>query len=138
MAGHFPFLGNVNRVSVFAFYEKQGLGPELQEAYYRWWFDWARERTLADPDLAAFKGTEFGHFPFGQHAAHDFHLHQYQWSTALLDLGQYIANAILPKLSEHALHELEAKHEAMLAGLRAQAAAKPRAPVPDVGYFRHT
>lgn len=138
MAGHFPFSGNVNRVSVFAFYERYGLGLDLQEKYYRWWFDWAKDYVMSHPDLAAVKGESFQQFPYGQHAHHDFHLHKYQWCTTLLDLGQFIAGTILPRLSEEELHHLEEEHHDLLQALRDEAKGKPREAVPDIGYYRHT
>ena len=138
MAGHYPFTGNSNRVSVFAFYEKNGLGLELQAKYYQWWFDWAKDFVLNDPGLKAAKAPEFARFPYGQHADHDFHLHKYQWCTTLIDLGQFISNVIFPKMSETELHKLEENHHHMLEELRKEAVEKPREAIPDIGYFRHT
>lgn len=138
MSGHYPFSGNANRVSVFAFYEKHGLGLALQEKYYRWWFNWARDYVLSDPDLKLTKAHELSGFPYGQHAHHDFHLHKYQWSTTLIDLGGFIDNVILPKLSEDQLHKLEHDHAAMLEALKKEAAEHPREKAPEIGYYRHT
>lgn len=138
MSGHFPFSGNVNRVSVFAFYEKHGLSLELQEKYYKWWFDWAKQFVANDTGLKTSKGNEFNHFPYGQHARMDFHLHRYQWCTTLLDLGQFIAGTILPKLSADQQHKLEQDHHHLLDELHKEAAQKPREAAPDIGYFRHT
>lgn len=138
MSGHYPFSGNTNRVSVFAFYEKHGLGLALQEKYYRWWFDWAKNFVLADPDLKVSKGHEFAKFPYGQHAHHDFHLHKYQWSTTMIDLGAFIKSVILPKLSEEQQHALEHDHHAMLEGLKKESGDHPRDKAPDIGYYRHT
>jgi len=138
MSGHYPFSGNANRVSIFAFYEKHGIGLELQEKYYKWWYDWAKNFVLSNPDLNAAKAPDFAHFPYGQHAHRDFHLHKYQWSTALIDLGQFIENVILPKISEEQLHQLEEAHHRMLEDLRKESAQKPREVNPEIGYFRHT
>lgn len=138
MSGHYPFSGNSNRVSVFAFFEKHGLGLALQEKYYRWWFDWARNFVLADADLKLSKGHEFSGFPYGQHAHHDFHLHKYRWSTAMIDLGAFIDGIILPKLSEDQQHSLEHEHQAMLDALKKESAEHPREKTPDIGYYRHT
>lgn len=138
MSGHYPFNGNANRVSVFAFYEKNGLSLELQEKYYRWWFDWAKNFVMNDPDLKYSKAHEFSSFPYGQHAHHDFHLHQYQWATTMIDLGAFISNVILPKMDEDAQHRLEHDHHAMLEALKQEAATKPRPKAPEIGYYRHT
>lgn len=138
MSGHYPFSGNANRVSVFAFYEKNGLSLELQEKYYRWWFDWAKNFVMNDPDLKYSKAHEFNSFPYGQHAHHDFHLHQYQWATTMIDLGAFIKNVILPKMDEDAQHKLEHDHQAMLEALKQEAASKPRPKAPEIGYYRHT
>ncbi|MFZ5556559.1 MAG: hypothetical protein ACOZDY_07540 [Pseudomonadota bacterium] len=137
MAGHFPFSGRANRVSIYAFFERNGLGMDLQEKYCRWWFDWAKARVAADRDLAAIKGPEFQEFPYGQHAFHDFHLHQYGWSTSLADLGGFIEGTLLPRLTGDELHRLEEEHAAFLTGLRQETAASPRAPGPEVGRYRH-
>lgn len=138
MAGHFPFAGNTNRVSVFAFYERYGLGLELQEKYYKWWYDWAKNFVNSDPDLKASKAIAFSHYPYGQHADHDFHLHKYQWCTTLIDLGKFIQGVIIPKLSEEQMHKLEEDHHHMLDALKAEAKNTPRPAAPEVGYFRHS
>ncbi|TCV90499.1 hypothetical protein [Sulfurirhabdus autotrophica] len=138
MSGHFPFSGNVNRVSVFAFYEKHGLGLVLQEKYNQWWFNWTKQFVANDPGLKAAKGQDFNEFPYGQHAHHDFHLHKYQWCTTMIDLGQFIAGVILPKLSEEQLHKLEEDHHHLLEALHKEAEQTPREATPVIGYFRHT
>lgn len=138
MSGHYPFSGNANRVSVFAFYERYGLGLELQEKYYRWWYEWAKGMVEKDPELKASKGTEFTHFPYGLHAHQDFHLHKYQWCTTMIDLGLFIKSVLIPRLSEEQQHVLEEEHHHMLDSLRAEAKEKPKSPAPDIGYFRHT
>ncbi|HAN54949.1 MAG TPA: hypothetical protein DCQ77_01545, partial [Betaproteobacteria bacterium] len=69
MSGHFPFSGNTNRVSVFGFYERYNLNPAMQEKYYKWWYDWAKNFVMNDDDLKAVKGVEFSHYPFGHHSA---------------------------------------------------------------------
>lgn len=138
MAAHFPFSGNADRVSVYAFFERHGLDLKLQERYYRWWFDWAKEQVAKDPGLAAAKGPQFQRFPYGQHAFHDFHLHQYSWSTALTDLGGFIDGTLLPRLGEVELHELEHKHRVLLDELKQQAQRQPRPEAPEIGRYRHT
>lgn len=137
MAGHYPFSGKANRVSAFAFYERYGLGLELQEKYYKWWYDWAKNFVMQDPDLKVTKAADFNHFPYGQHAHHDFHLHKYQWCTTIIDLGKFIEGTIMPKLSEDALHKLEDDHHHMLEALQKEAQQTPRAAAPEIGYFRH-
>lgn len=137
MAGHFPFSGRANRVGIYAFFERHGLSMELQEQYCRWWFDWAKARVAADPDLAAIKGPAFEAFPYGQHAFHDFHLHQYGWSTSLADLGGFIEGTLLPRLGKDELHRLEEDHAAFLAQLKGRSASSPREPGPEVGRYRH-
>lgn len=138
MSGHFPFSGKADRVSIYAFYDRHGLGLALQEKYYRWWFDWAKNYALSDPDLSVSKGAGFARFPYGQHALHDFHLHRYQWCTTLIDLGGFIDGTILPRLSEAEMHRLEQDHRRFLEQLKREIPQAPREQVPDVGVFRHT
>lgn len=138
MSGHFPFSGKANRLSVFSFFEIHGLSLELQEEYYRWWHNRAKDFVMKDPDLSSTKAVEFRDYPFGQHAHANFHLHDYMWATPLLDLGQFIDNVILPKLDHDALHQLEREHDKMLAGISQQAAQKPRPAPPEIGRYRHT
>ncbi|WP_297397050.1 RnfABCDGE type electron transport complex subunit B [Acidiferrobacter sp.] len=137
MSGHYPFGGKANRVTVFAFFEKNQLGLELQERYYRWWYDFAKTTVERDPDLKATRGVDFQHYPFGQHAEANFHLHGYKWATALADLGAFIANVIFPKLSDEGSHKLAHDHDAMLQALLAEREKAPREAVPDVGRYRH-
>ena len=138
MSGHFPFSGNTNRVSVFGFYERYNLNSAMQEKYYKWWYDWAKNLVMADADLKAVKGTEFTHYPFGQHSHVDFHLRQGAWTTALIDLGDFIKGTILPKLSDAQMHKLDEDHHHMLHALEQEAKATPRPPQPELGWFRHT
>lgn len=138
MTIHFPFSGRADRVSVYAFFERHGLSFPLQEKYYRWWYDWAKQQVTSDPDLKAVKGPDFERFPYGQHAFHDFHLHQYGWATSLVDLGGFINGTLLPRLSSDELHRLEEEHAAFLAELKREASAAPRPPAPEVGRYRHT
>ncbi len=138
MSGHFPFSGNTNRVSVFGFYERYNLNPAMQEKYYKWWYDWAKNLVMADADLKSVKGTEFTHYPFGQHSHVDFHLRQRAWTTALIDLGDFIKGTILPKLSEAQMHKLDEDHHHMLHALEEEAKATPRPPQPELCWFRHT
>ncbi|WP_298134216.1 RnfABCDGE type electron transport complex subunit B [Acidiferrobacter sp.] len=137
MSGHYPFGGKANRVTAFAFFEQNQLGLELQERYYRWWYDFAKTAVDKDPDLKATRGVDFKHYPYGQHAEADFHLHGYKWATALADLGAFITNVLFPKLSDDAAHKLAHDHEAMLKALRAEREKAPREAVPDVGRYRH-
>ncbi|MDE2089811.1 MAG: hypothetical protein KGJ12_07305 [Gammaproteobacteria bacterium] len=142
MSGHFPFLGKGvryggARLSIAAFFEKHNFRLELQEKYYRWWYEWTKNFVMNDKDLSVTKGREFNHYPYGQHAEHSFHLNQKKWCTAMADLGDLIRDVILPKLNEQQLHQLAHDHEAMLHALEQEATSKPRPPVPEVGYFRH-
>lgn len=144
MSGHFPFTsrlgiryGQAPRMAIAAFFENHGFGKELQEKYYRWWYEWAADFVAKDPDLSATKAVEFSTYPYGQHALHSFHLNDKMWAAALSDLGDFIRELILPRLDEDALRKLEEDHERMLQGLEAETQDKPRAPVPEVGYFRH-
>lgn len=137
VSGHYPFSGKGNRVSVFAFFEKNRLSLNMQERYYRWWHEWTKAFVLADPDLAVTKGVDFAHFPFGQHAHGNFHLHDYQWATPMLDLGRFVDAVILPKLDEHSAHALEHLHAQMLKELVAARDQEPRPEPPEVGRYRH-
>ncbi len=138
MAGHFPFSGNTNRVSVFAFYERYGLNETLQETYYKWWYDWAKNIVLTDADLRTSKALEFAHYPYGHHSHRDFHLGQGTWTTNLIDLGAFIKGTLLPKLNAEQLHQLEEVHHHMIHELEAEAKKAPREPQPELGWFRHT
>ncbi len=137
MSGHYPFGGKANRITVFAFFEKHQMSLELQERYYKWWFDFAKNAVDQDPDLKAARGVDFQHYPFGQHAETNFHLHDYQWATAMADLGAFIVDVILPKLSHEDQEKVAHDHEALLQTLEKEREASPRAPVPDVGRYRH-
>lgn len=137
MSGHFPFSGRANRVSVYAFFEKNQLSLDLQERYYRWWYDFARTFVDQDSDLRVTRAVDFQHFPFGQHAEANFHLHDYQWATALLDLGEFITGVIIPKMSPEAQHQLARDHETMLKGLLAERGKMPRPAPPEIGRYRH-
>ncbi len=145
MAGHFPFAGKrgtryglAPRGTLSAFFENHGLNAELQERYYRWWYDFAKDFVARDPDLSATVGVRFAGYPMGTHARHSFHLNEKFWASSLDELGSLISNLILPKLDEKALHQLEADHAAFLEELHAAARDNPREAPPDVGLFRHT
>ncbi len=137
MSGHYPFGGRANRVSAFAFFEKNQLSLDLQERYYKWWYDLAKRFVEQDPDLRVTRAVDFKHYPYGQHAERNFHLHDYKWATALADLGAFIANVIFPKLSEDARHTIDHDHDQMLKTLLAERAQAPREAPPDVGRYRH-
>ncbi|MHB8255432.1 MAG: hypothetical protein ACYDEV_17525 [Acidiferrobacter sp.] len=137
MSGHYPFGGKANRISAFAFFEKNKLSLDLQERYYKWWYEFAKNSVEQDPDLKATRAVDFKHYPFGQHAEGNFHLHGYIWATALADLGAFIANSILPKLSDEGRHKIEHDHEAMLKTLLGEREKTPRTAPPDVGRYRH-
>lgn len=139
---HYPFTGKGvryggARMTIAAFFEQHGLNMELQEAYYKWWFDWAKDFVNSDADLKVTKGVAFAHYPMGQHSHHSFHLNEKQWCTALADLGDLIRDVIFPKLDDAASKKLEDDHHAMLHKLEADAKNNQREPAPDVGYFRH-
>lgn len=144
MAGHFPFAskrgsryGLAPRMSLAAFFEHQGLNDALQERYYKWWYDWAKDFVAQDTDLSATVGIRFTGYPMGQHSEHAFHLNDKYWAVCMDELGSFIANLILPKLDETATHALEQDHAALLESLEAEAQSNPREPAPDVGLFRH-
>lgn len=137
MSGHYPFSGKGNRVSVFAFFEKNRLSLALQERYYQWWHEWAKSFVLADSDLKVTKAVEFAHYPFGQHAHGNFHLHGYHWATPMLDLGRFVEGVIIPKLDQHGAHELEHAHAKMLSELLATRDQNPRPEPAEVGRYRH-
>lgn len=144
MAGHFPFEGKRgkryghSRLGYTAFFEAHGLSLELQEKYYKWWYEWAKNFVQKDPDLSVTKAVEFQSYPYGQHSHHSFHLNEKQWATILSDLGDLLRDTILPKLSEDDYKKLVADHDKMLKALEKEAEQHPKEPVPDVGYFRHT
>ncbi len=144
MAGHFPFVGTrgvryglAPRMTIAAFFEDHHMNEALQERYYRWWYDQAKHFVEQDSDLRAFVGSTLESYPYGQHAAHGFHLNGKAWATTLSDLGDLIRDAILPRLDPATLDKLEADHGALLAELAAAAEDAPPPAPPDVGYFRH-
>jgi len=143
MSGHFPFQGKGvryggARLTISAFFEHHGFGLPLQEKYYKWWYDWAKNFVQNDPDLSYTKAVAFNHYPYGQHAMHSFHLNKKLWAMALADLGDLIRDNILPKLSEEELHKLEKDHEEAVHALEKEAGTGDREEIPEVGYFRHT
>ncbi|HUW99034.1 MAG TPA: hypothetical protein VMV40_09400 [Acidiferrobacter sp.] len=137
MSGHYPFGGKANRVSAYAFFEKEGLSLDLQERYYKWWYDLAKNFVAQDPDLKVTRAVDFNHYPFGQHAGGNVRLHDYQWATALADLGAFVVNAVFPKLSSEALHKVEHDYAAMMKDLEGERDKAPRPAAPDVGRYRH-
>ena len=144
MAGHFPFAskrgsryGLAPRMSLAAFFEQQGLNHTLQETYYKWWYDWAKDFVSKDTDLGATVGVRFAHYPMGQHSEHAFHLNDKYWAVCMDELGSFVANLILPKLDDSASHALEEAHTELLKSLAQEAETNPREPAPDVGLFRH-
>lgn len=137
MSGHFPFSGNTNRVSVFGFYDRHNLNTTMQEKYYKWWYDWAKNFVMNDPDLKTTKGYEFQAFPYGQHSHTDFHLRQGLWATTLIDLGGFITGTLFGKLSDDAMHKLDEDHHHFLHKLEEEAKNNPRPASPDIGWFRH-
>lgn len=142
MAGHFPFTGKgmsygMGRMSVTAFFERHGFNLELQEKYYKWWYDWTKNFVSNDPDLKVTKGVAFNQYPYGQHSHHSFHLVDKHWATTMCDLGDLIRETIMPKLTADQLHKLEHDHEHAVHELEKESEANPRKPAPDVGYFRH-
>lgn len=144
MAGHFPFAGKrgtryglAPRGTLAAFFENHGLNQDLQEKYYRWWFDYAQDFVTKDSDLSATMSHTFDHYPMGTHARHSFHLNEKYWAVTMDELGSFIANVILPKLDSAAMHALEDAHAMLVQELRTEAETNPRPPAPDVGLFRH-
>jgi hypothetical protein len=139
MAGHFPFSGKANRVSVYAFFEAHDWSLEAQEKYFEAWYECTKNYVLNDPDLKASKGVLFTgeHFHFGTHADHDFHLHGYAIATRLLDLGEFIKGAIFPKMDHDALHALEEEHHEWVKAADAVCAQHPRPEAPEIGRYRH-
>lgn len=145
MAGHFPFgmkrgsrYGLAPRGTIAAFFENNGFNHELQEKYYRWWYDYAKGFVQADPDLSVTMSVTFSAYPIGTHARHSFHLNEKYWAVTMDELGSLISNIIFPKLDAEAMHALEHEHAAMLTELRQETQGNPRPPAPEVGLFRHT
>ncbi|OBS10237.1 hypothetical protein [Acidihalobacter prosperus] len=144
MSGHFPFAGTrgtryglAPRMTISAFYEKQQFNYTLQEAYYKWWYDWTKAFVEQDADLKATMGDRFNHYPMGQHSEHSFHLNDRYWASCMDDLGAFIRNTVFPKLDDKAMHKLEADHDKMLKDLKARVQESGYEPAPDVGHFRH-
>lgn len=144
MSGHFPFSGTrgtgyglAPRMTISAFYEKNQFNYTLQEAYYKWWYDWAKNVVERDVDLKTTLSGRFSHYPMGQHSEHGFHLNDRYWASCMDDLGAFIRNILFPKLNEKAMHKLEADHTKLLKDLKARIKDSGYQPAPDVGLFRH-
>lgn len=144
MAGHFPFAGKrgtryglAPRGTIAAFFENHGFNDDLQEKYYKWWYDWARDFVENDNDLSVTMATRFSNYPMGTHAQHSFHLNDKYWPVCMDELGAFIRDIIFPKLDEQAMHELEDQHAKLVQDLEKEADSNPRDPAPDVGMFRH-
>lgn len=145
MAGHFPFgtkrgsrYGLAPRGTLSAFFENHGLNEDLQEKYYRWWYDYAKQFVENDSDLSFTMAVTFSRYPIGTHARHSFHLNDKYWAVTMDELGSLISNVIFPKLDADAMHLLEQQHSQLLQELHAETQSNPRQPAPDVGMFRHT
>ncbi len=143
MAGHLPFLGRGlrygNARNVYeAFFENHGLNETLQEKYYKWWYDWARDFVLNDPDLKVTKGVLFARYPLGDHPEHNFHLKNKRWALYMAELGDLLRDVIWPKLDDKQRAKVEKAHAEFLRQLEEEAKENPRPPAPEVGYFRHT
>ncbi|RMD69776.1 MAG: hypothetical protein D6819_06035 [Gammaproteobacteria bacterium] len=141
MSIHLPFCGKTGRVmgrmDVFAFFDAHHFSPELQERYYRWWYEWAKKKVMEDPDLRAAYAPLFNRYPFGQHALHSFHLKkEYIWAVAMEDLGALICQVILPKLDEQEKEALMQAYRKMLEALDEEARSHPHE-LPELGYLRH-
>lgn len=144
MAGHFPFAGKrgtryglAPRGTIAAFFENHGFNDDLQEKYYKWWYDWARDFVENDNDLSVTMATRFSNYPMGTHAQHSFHLNDKYWPVCMDELGAFIRDIIFPKMDEQAMHELEDQHAKLVQDLEKEADSNPRDPAPDVGMFRH-
>lgn len=144
MSGHFPFAGKLGiryglapRMTISAFFELKGYNDTLQEKYYRFWYEWAKNYIENDADLSYSKGVLFKKYPYGQHAHENFHLNNKYWASTLADLGDLIRDIIFPKMTEAAMHNLEDAHHHMMEELKKEVTENPRPPVPDTGYFRH-
>jgi hypothetical protein len=144
MAGHFPFAGKrgtryglAPRGTIAAFFENHGFNDDLQEKYYKWWYDWARDFVENDSDLSVTMATRFSNYPMGTHAQHSFHLNDKYWPVCMDELGAFIRDIIFPKMDEQAMHELEDQHAKLVQDLEKEADSNPRDPAPDVGMFRH-
>ncbi len=51
-------------MAIAGFFENRGLEKELQEKYYRWWYEWTKDSVAKDPDLSATKAVEFNRHPY--------------------------------------------------------------------------
>lgn len=143
MSGHFPFssergtrYGVAPRMAISAFFEKNRFEKNEQEAYYKWWYDWAKAFVEADTDLKETEGWRFKTYPLGQHSHHNFHLNNKYWASCLDDLGGLIRNIIFPKLDEKSMHQLEKDHHKMVEEQKTKAQETYK-PAPDVGLYRH-
>ncbi|WP_018875015.1 hypothetical protein [Thioalkalivibrio sp. ALJ1] len=144
MAGHFPFAGKrgtryglAPRGTIAAFFENHGFNDELQEKYYKWWYDFAKDFVEKDSDLSFTMSTKFTSYPMGTHAHHAFHLNDKYWPSCLDELGSFIRDVIFPKMDEKAMEDLEKKHAKLIKDLEKESESNPRDAAPDVGLFRH-
>lgn len=142
MAGHYPFgakrgsrYGLAPRGTLTAFFEKEGLNKDLQEEYYKFWYDFAKGFVENDADLSATVGVRFSDYPMGTHAHKSFHLNDKQWAMCMDELGSFISNLIFTKMDDDAKHKLEDEHKALLDGMRSKSDAIGE--IDSVGLFRH-
>lgn len=140
-AGHRPeppFTKRVDRNNLHSFFEHHGWGEEEEEAYYRFLFDFVRERMEKDPGLKGAYGTTFQSYPHGQHHHEDFHLHGHRWAVRTADLGTFIGKTVYPAMTEAERADFAERHAARVAELDREAGEKPHEEPDDIPAFRHT
>ena len=144
MSGHYPFAGDkgirygqAGRMSIAAFFEVNRFNQEIQEKYYKWWYDFAKAYVEKDADLSYSKGIQFNNYPMGTHSHVSFHLQDKYWCVCLEDLGALIRDLILTKLSDTESKKLEKDHHDLMDALKKEAETNTRDNYADVGYFRH-
>ena len=135
---HLPFEKRVDRNNLHSFFEYHGFDEELEEAYYRFLYDFVLERMEKDRGLKAAKGTEFTEYPHGQHAGDEFHLHGNIWSVRAADIGNMIGKTLYLTMSDADKADFAKRHDDKVAELRKKAESKPKEESDAIPAFRHT
>lgn len=133
-----PFSHPADRNGLHSFFEYHDLDKEQQERYYRFWYDFVKERMEADTGLKKAHGTEFERYPHGMHASENFHLHGHQWTTQVADIGNFVRNTLYPTMTDEEKADLARRHEELVQELSQAAEQRGHVETDDIPAFRHT
>jgi hypothetical protein len=133
-----PFAHPADRNGLHSFFEHHGYDAELQERYYRFWYDFVRSRMESDTGLRKAHGPTFDRYPHGMHAAHNFHLHGHQWTTQVADIGNFVRNTVYPTMTDQEKADLAQSHADLVKQLDGEAEQRGHEESDDIPVFRHT